>query len=76
MISLNNTEYACSDLVSIILLLLFGTEHPSEPFFGLNKTSPKALLKVPLIMSPVINIFHKTSLGKSCLYLTQSRIFE
>lgn len=61
MISSNNNEYACSDLksVSIILLLSFGIDYPSECFFGLNKISPKVVLKVPFIMSPVINILIK-----------------
>lgn len=67
MISLNNNEYACSDLnaVSIILLSSFGIDYHSEPFCGLNTISPKAFLKVPFIMLPIINIFNKTPLFKN-----------
>lgn len=78
MISINNNEYACSDLnsVSVILLSSFGIDYPSEPIFGLNKISLKVFLKLPFIMLPVINMFNTTSLFKSHLYLTQSRILD
>lgn len=66
---LNNNEHACADLnsVSVILLLSFNSYYPSEPFFGLNKISPKVLLKVLFIMSPVINILN------ICIYVFQSK---
>ena len=69
MISLNNNEYVCAEFnsVSIICLLSFSIYYHSEPFFGLNKISPKVLLKVPLIMSPIIHIFNKKSLFKNFL---------
>lgn len=80
MISLNNNEYACSDLnsISIILLSSFGIDYPSEPFFffGLNKIAPEVFLKPPFIILPIINIFNTISLFKNCLYLTQSRILD
>lgn len=67
MIPLNNNEYVCAEFnsASIICLLSFSICYHSEPFFGLNKICPNVLLKVPLIMSPIINIFNKKCLFKN-----------